>query len=261
MGQSIKNKLNKILLPTFVGLVYLFLYLPIFILILFSFNKSPIAYSWAGFTLDWYYKLFETKEIWYSLLNSLIVGLSATFLSLTMGTLFVWGVRFHYFTYFFYLTMMIPDVVIAAGLLIFFTLISIPLGFTTLIAGHTLLGLGLVVPIVYSRFSELDNQIIEASLNLGATEWQTFVKVIVPFLRPALSSAALSVFILSFDDFLISFFCAGATSQTLSLYIFSIISSGVSPIINALSTLILLFSSVLIVIISYLKIKLDRPTL
>lgn len=257
---NILNTIRSFALPCFVWLVYLFLYLPIIVLVIFSFNESGASYIWKGFTLEWYYKLFQSKEIWLAFVNSLIVAFSAVILSITMGVLLVWGLsdKFYYLISMFYTTMMIPDVVIAVGLLVFFDFLSVPLGLTTLIVGHTLLGLGFVVPTIYSRFLELDYQIIEASMDLGASEWQTFVNIILPFLYPALMSSALSVFILSLDDFLVSFFCSGSSSQTLSLYIFAMIRSGLSPIINALSTLILIVSIILVIFFSYIKIKPER---
>lgn len=257
------NKLRSWALPFFVGLIYLFLYIPVIVLIVFSFNKSASAYSWTGFTWDWYGRLFANKEIWLSLLNSLIVGGSAVILSIVMATLLVWGFYFKHEKWIktFYAIMMVPDIVIAVGLLIFFTFFSVPFGLTTLIAGHTLLGLGLAVPIIYSRFKDLDYQIVEASLNLGASHWQTFIKVILPFLHSALISCGVSVFILSFDDFLISFFCAGSTTQTLSLYIFAVIKAGVVPIVNALSALILFICAFFVILFSVLKINTSRPKL
>jgi len=257
---NIINRLKKIALPSFVALIFLFLYIPVFIIVLFSFNKSPLAYTWTGFTFDWYRQLFAQKQIWICLLNSIIVAGSAVFLSITAGTFFIWGLvsRYNGLMSLFYATMMIPDVMIAASLLTFFTFFSVPLGFPSLIVGHTLIGLGLAVPIIYSRFVEIDNQIIEASMNLGATQWQTFKKIILPFLKPSMLSAAISVIILSLDDFVISFFCAGADSQTLSLYIFSIIRTGASPVINALSTLILLFSTLFVLFVRLFKIRTER---
>ena len=253
--------LRKLALPFFVMLVYLFLYIPIIVLVMFSFNESASGYAWTGFTFDWYHKLFQSKEIWIAFINSMIVATSAVVLSVTMGVLIVWGLsdRFYYLISMFYSTMMIPDIVIAVGLLVFFDFLSIPLGLTTLIVGHTLLGLGFVVPTIYSRFLELDYQTVEASLDLGATEWQTFMRVILPFLTPAIISSALSVFILSFDDFLVSFFCSGSSSQTLSLYIFAMIRAGLSPVINALSTLILISSIILVAFFSLVKINPERP--
>ena len=121
--------------------------------------------------------------------------------------------------------------------------------------GHTLLGLGYVVPILHSRFQELDKRYMEASLDLGATESQTIAWVIIPLLLPSLLAAALLVFVLSFDDFLISFFCSGGSTQTLPIYIFVMIRSGATPMINALSTILLVVSSLLVLIFSSLKIK------
>ena len=148
----------------------------------------------------------------------------------------------------FYGNLMIPEIVLAIGLLTLFSLCSIPLGITTLVIAHTVLGLGYVVPLVYSRFGELDYRLIEASLDLGATPAQTFFKIILPLLRPSLIAAGLLVFIISFDDFVLSYFCAGSSVQTLSLYILAMARSGISPVINALSTILLLLSSLLVLI-------------
>ncbi|HUD01202.1 MAG TPA: ABC transporter permease subunit, partial [Rhabdochlamydiaceae bacterium] len=119
---------------------------------------------------------------------------------------------------------------------------------TTLIIGHTVLGLGFVIPMVYARFLDLDYRMTEASLVLGATPIQTFFKVTLPMLRPSLITSALLVFIISFDDFILTYFCAGSSVQTLSLYILSMIRSGVSPIVNALSALLLFISSIMALI-------------
>lgn len=252
-----KNNIKNFILPGVVGLIYLFLYLPIIILVIFSFNQQGNVYSWNGFTLHWYYELFQSKEIWLAFINSLIIAISAMFLSLVLGVLAVWGLRKSTGPYIsiFYSTMLIPDVVIAVGLLIFFGFFIIPLSLNSLIIAHTLLGLGFVVPIINARFAELEEQVVEASLDLGATEWQTFIKIVLPFLKPAIITAALSVFIFSLDDFLFCFFCASSSFQTLPIYIFAMIRSGASPIINALSTLILVISSLLVLIFSLIKIK------
>jgi len=148
----------------------------------------------------------------------------------------------------FYGSIIIPETVLAVSLLGFFGLVSISLGFTTLIIGHTVLGLGFVIPMVYARFLDLDYRMTEASLVLGATPIQTFFKVTLPMLRPSLITSALLVFIISFDDFILTYFCAGSSVQTLSLYILSMIRSGVSPIVNALSALLLFISSIMALI-------------
>jgi len=252
-----RNNIKSLILPGIVGLVYLFLYLPIIILVVFSFNQPGNVYSWNGFTFYWYTELFQSKEIWLAFINSLIIAVSAVVFSLTLGVLAVWGLRKSSRPYIsiFYSTMLIPDVVIAVGLLVFFGFFVIPLSLNSLIVAHTLLGLGFVVPIVNSRLLELEEQVVEASLDLGATEWQTFIRVVLPFLKPSIIAAALSVFIFSLDDFLFCFFCASSSFQTLPIYIFAMIRSGASPIINALSTLILVISSLLVLFFSLIKIR------
>ncbi len=158
------------------------------------------------------------------------------------------GGRIGKFLNLFYGNLVIPETVLAVGLLGFFTLVSIPLGLITLILAHTVLGLGFVIPIIYARFVELDYRMTEASLVLGATPVQTFFKVTLPLLRPSLFVAGLLIFIISFDDFVLSYFCAGSTSQTLSLYILSMLRSGISPMVNALSAVLVLFSSILVLL-------------
>ena len=145
--------------------------------------------------------------------------------------------------------------VLAVGLLLLFTFFSVPPGLFPLIAGHTVLGLGYVVPILSARFAEIDPALIEASLDLGASLNQTFLRIIVPLLVPALIAAGLLVFVISFDDFLIAFFCAGTEAQTLPLYIFATIRTGISPLLNALSTLLLVVSSFLVLLFCWLQSK------
>ena len=242
----------------FVAGIYLFLYVPIIILVLFSFNNSTFPYVWKGFTLRWYSELWASTQVWDALKNSLLVACTSAVLSLTMGVLAVlyatrsWLARFFVL---FYATLAIPEIVLAVGLLSFFSFFSVPFGLTTLIAAHTLMGLGYVVPLVQARFSELDYALTEASMDLGATRAQTFWRVIIPMLFPALFASALLVFIISLDDFIISFFCSGGSTQTLPMYIFSMIRSGTTPVVNALSTMLLLVSSLLVLLFSSLNIK------
>lgn len=244
--------------PITVAAVYLFLYIPIFVLIIFSFNDNAFTCAWSSFTMHWYYDLFASTEVWHALKNSLFIALSSVFLSLTLGSsLIFFGSRdtVQRLQFLFYGSLAMPEIVLAAGLLSFFSFFAIPLGAITLIVGHTLLGLGYVIPILYSRFSELDESLIEASYDLGATQRQTFFAIILPLLMPALMASGLLVFIISLDDFLISFFCAGASIQTLPLYIFAVIRTGASPMINALSTIMLIFSSVCVLLFSLLHVR------
>jgi len=247
---------KQLVLPTFMVALFFFLYLPIVILIIFSFNKAGSSYHWEGFSGIWYVQLFHSIEVWHALENSLVIAISAVVLSLTMAVaLTYFGRRMARFNFLFYGTLAIPEVVMAVGLIGFFSLFFLSFGYLTLIVGHTLLGLGYAVPMIQARFNELDKLLEEASLDLGASRLQTFFWITLPLLSPAIVAAALLIFVISFDDFVIAFFCAGASTQTLPLYIFSIVRIGGSPMINALSTLLLCFSSLLILIIALLRVR------
>ena len=247
-----KGKLGKIGTLSFVASIYLFLYVPLVVLLVFSFNTEGFPSPWKEFTLKWYHELFYATHLWDAFLNSLIVAICSTTISLTMGVCLIFysaqGGRIGKFLVLFYGNLVIPETVLAVGLLGFFTLVSIPLGLPTLVLAHSVLGLGFVIPIVYARFNELDYRMTEASLVLGATPIQTFFKVTLPLLRPSLVVTGLLVFIISFDDFILSYFCAGSSSQTLSLYILSMLRSGISPIVNALTAVLLLLSSLLVLL-------------
>lgn len=244
-------------LPFFVACFFLFLYIPIIVLVVFSFNASTMPYQWSGFTTDWYRQLFASKEAWHALNNSLVVAVASVSLSVTMAVLLVYygSGKFSRFFVLFYGTLVVPEIVLAVGILGCFSLFSVTLGLITLIAGHTLLGLGYAVPIIYARFCELEKHLTEASLDLGATRTQTFFRVILPLLTPSVLAASLLIFVISLDDFLIAFFCAGAETQTLPLYIFSVVRSGGSPIVNALSTIMIFVGSMLILLMSILQAR------
>lgn len=257
MIQESKRVFSKLLQPIFVGTIYLFLYLPIIVMVLFSFNRSRISLRWEGFSLHWYQKLFQTPEILDALSVSLVVAFFATILSVVLGTLFVvasvWR-KSEYTSWIFYGNILLPEIIMAIGILSIFTFFQIPLGYLSLITGHTIIGLGFVIPVVKARFVELDPILTEASLDLGATYGQTFRKVLLPLLMPSLVASSLLVFTLSLDDFMIAFFCSGPKVQTLSVYVYSMIKGGVDPTINAVSAIFLALSSLLILILSYLKI-------
>lgn len=238
---------------------YTFLYVPIIVLLVFSFNTEGFPSPWKSFTWKWYQELFQATYLWQSFLNSLIVAISSTALSLSMGVFLIFyaalGGRIGKFLNLFYGNLVIPETVLAVGLLGFFSFLSIPLGLMTLIVAHTVLSLGFVIPLVYARFLELDHRMTEASLVLGATPVQTFFKVTLPLLTPTLIASGLLVFIISFDDFILSYFCAGSTAQTLSLYILSMLRSGISPLVNALSAFLLILSSLFVFLFFSLKAR------
>ncbi len=252
-------KLSRLWQLPFVGLVYMFLYVPLVVLVVFSFNTERFPAPWKEFTWHWYQELFHSPFLWESFQNSIIVAVSSTAISLLLGVLLLfWAFqesRVDRWLAFFYGNLVIPETVLAVSLLGFFTFSGVPLGFTTLIIAHSVLGLGFVIPILYAKYQELDARLTEASLDLGATSLQTFRKIILPLLTPTIIAVSLLVFVISFDDFILSYFCAGSSSQTLSLYIFSMIRIGVSPVVNALSTLLLVLSSTFVLIFFSLRTK------
>lgn len=250
---------GKILRALPIVALFLFLYLPLSVLIIFSFNRAPFPAPWAGGTFAWYRDLFASWHLWSACLTSLFVALAASGLSVVMGlALIFYGVRGGNLQRLippFYINLIIPEVVLAVGLVTLFAACGIQLGYGTLIVAHTVLGLGYVVPIVAARYEEIDRRLVEASLDLGATRSQTFWAVIVPLVRPSLLASALLVFILSFDDFVLTYFCAGSSVQTLSLYLISVLRAGVSPVINALATILFLVSNILGLVFCSLTFK------
>jgi len=249
--------LPKILHFMFVYLVYLFLYLPIFVLVIFSFNDSTVPFVWSGFSLRWFRALAHSPDLLIALKTSLIVASVSTFLSVTIGTCLVvasrWWRPFFLFNIF-HANIILPEIIMALGLLSMFTFLKIPLGYASLISGHTLIGLGFVVPIVRSRFSELDPSLTEASADLGALPVQTFRRIVLPLLSPSFIASGFLVFTLSLDDFFIAFFCSGEKIQTLSVYVYSMVRRGVDPRINAISTILLAVSSLFVLALCFTKV-------
>jgi len=254
-----KTKLTNFLAILLTLFTFFILYLPIIVLVVFSFNSQRFPAPWSEFTLDWYRELFESEELWSSFFTSLFIAITSTLLSLIMGILLLFfkanGGNLKKTVPIFYSNLLIPESLFAISLLSFFTFFDISLGFTTLIIAHTVLGLGFTIPILYTRYCQLDPRLVEASLSLGATSTQTFFKVILPHMRPAILATGLLVFILSFDDFILSYFTAGTSVQTLSLYLLTMLRSGISPIVNALSAFILVFSSLLVILFFTPKIR------
>lgn len=248
-------RFGRISLVFLVASVYAFLYIPLFVLTVFSFNKDRFPAPWSGFTWRWYQELWVSTYLWEAFLTSLIVACVATFLSICMGIMLLYFLlqsrRIKQVMTLFYANLVIPEVVLAVGLLSFFSYMRVELGMKTLIVAHTVLGLGYVIPVVYQKFISIQPELLDASLDLGASIEQTFIYVVLPLLKPSLYAAALLVFIISFDDFVLSYFCAGSSAQTLSLYIQAMLKSGISPVVNALSTLLLGVTSVLVLIFCY----------
>ena len=226
-------------------LVYLFLYAPVLVLVFFSFNRSRLAARWMGFTGEWYALLWRDEQIIHSLLNSLLVAAAATLVCVvfgTMGALVFPRLRQRARTTLdgiVYLPLVIPEIVMAVAIVIFFSLLRMQLSLSTVIIAHITFCISYVIIVVGARLAGMDRSIEEAALDLGANEWTTFFRITLPIAAPAILSAALLVFTTSFDDYLITSFVAGVRSTTLPLEIYSRLKRGVTPEINAISTVIL----------------------
>jgi spermidine/putrescine transport system permease protein len=250
---------KSIFAKTLLSFFYLFLYTPLLMLVVYSFNSAPIPAPLSSFTLQWYKELFSDGEIILSFINSLFVAFSTTCLCLIFSLLLIYykttGGRIKRVIPLFYGNLMIPDTVLAIALVSFFSLLNIPLGLTTIIISHSIVGLGLSIPLIYLRFKDLPPSLLEASAVLGASSWTTFKRIVLPFMMPALLGTGLMIFILSFDDFILTYFCAGSSTTTLSLFLVSSLRLGISPVINALTTIVMAFTITLITLLFFLRKK------
>lgn len=251
---------TRSLLAIMMLITYIFLYAPIIVLVVYSFNTSGFPSSWTGFTWHWYYELFfNSEETWRAFGVSLLVASSSSFLSMLMGCFLIFfrsvGGSIGKTLPLFYINLVFPETVLAISLMSYFLLLKIPLGINTLIITHTILGMGFMIPVLYMRFLQIDSRLNEASLALGASATQTFFRIILPLLKPSMIACGLLIFILSFDDFIFSFFCAGPHIQTISLHLLSMIRTGISPTMNALTSILLIFSGALAVFFFSPKIR------
>ncbi|KEJ03518.1 spermidine/putrescine ABC transporter permease [Clostridium botulinum A2B7 92] len=248
-------KKNKSLLSKiYATLVYAFLYLPIIVLIVFSFNKSKLNATFTGFTLDWYKNLINNTQILEALKNSLLIAFISTFFAVIIGTLAAIGMYRYKFKGkgamegLLYIPVVIPEIVMGISMLAFFSSLNLPAGIITLILAHITFCISYVIIVVRARLDGFDSALEEAAQDLGATPWQTLTKVTLPVIAPGIISGALLAFTLSLDDVIISFFAAGPDSNTLPLKIFSMVKFGVTPEINALSTVMMVFTLSMVVI-------------
>lgn len=236
--------------------VYAFLYLPLFIMVAYSFNTGKYTADWKGFTLDWYRVLLSNAPLMDAALNSLSVASLSASLATVLGVLAALCLRRTRFPGrkimhgSIYVLTVSPDIVMGISLLIFFITVKIPLGFLTLLIAHTTLGLPFVALTVLARLAEFDEHLVEAARDLGASEGQAFRHVILPIIMPSVVAGWLLAFTLSIDDVLISFFVAGPTYEILPLRIYSMVRLGVKPDINALSA-IMFCATVTLVILAF----------
>jgi spermidine/putrescine transport system permease protein len=242
---------------------YFFLYAPIAILIIFSFSNSSVSGAWGGFTLDWYASLFQNERLMESLGNSLKIASASMVISTVIGTMTAIGLeRFRFrgrtaFDAVLYMPIVIPDIVMGVMLLLFFStalqLINGLIGTTwrpsliTVVIAHVAFNISFVAVVVRASLKDFDWQLEEAAQDLGANEFQSFLRITLPLILPGIISGALLAFTLSLDDYVITFFTTGPGVSTLTIEVFSKIRRSVTPEINAISTVMLVVSVVLVV--------------
>lgn len=229
-------------------LVMLFLYLPVVILIGLSFNASTMGVAWKGFTFQWYEKLAMDQGILEAALNSVVIALLSTGMALILGVGTAIGLETRqerqrsWVNMILMLPLVIPEILLGVALLMVFVLCQVHLGFGTIIIGHMVFNLPLTIVIVRARLRKLDPAWEDAARDLGATSWDVLTRITLPLLRPAIWGAALLGFTVSLDDFVVTFFVAGPGSTTLPLKVFSMIKTGMTPEINALSAVMVVVS-------------------
>ena len=235
--------------------VYAFLYLPLLIVIVFSFNDSRLNARWTGFTLDWYAKLLCNQQLLTAAWNSLVIALAVTLISVLVGT--IAGIalsryRARALSLLVVTPMAVPDILTGVSLLVFFVMIHLTLGMQSVILAHVSFCISFVAIVVRSALTNLDPHLVEAARDLGATPFIAFRKVVMPAITPGIVAGALLAFTLSIDDFVITFFTAGAGTTTLPLQVYSMIKVSITPEINAVSTLLMVMTLSLVVLASRL---------
>jgi len=236
------------LLTIYALVVYVFLFAPIVVLIIFSFNDAKSLFVWRGFTLKWYNQLINDGPLMEVLINSLIIAFSSSIIATILGTLGAFAFYRYRFLgrkvmyTFIYIVMMSPDIVMGISLLMFFITIGMETGAFTLLLAHITFCLPFVVVTVYSRISGFDRNIIDVAKDLGASELQMFRHIMMPLLMPAIIAGWLLSFTLSLDDVVVSFFTTGPYFEILPLKIYSMVRLGIKPEINALSAAMFLLS-------------------
>ncbi|MBM3211312.1 ABC transporter permease [Candidatus Poribacteria bacterium] len=236
-------------------IVYVFLYLPILILMVFSFNASRISTYWTGFTFRWYGTLLENNNMLIALKNSLIVAFASTIISTIIGTMTALGMyRYNFpgkrlFDLVLWMPIIIPDIVMGISLAIFYNIIRFVFGVFPIIVAHVAFNISYVAVVVRTRLQGYNNTLDEAAMDLGANPFQTFIRITLPLIAPGVIAGALMAFTLSFDEYLITSFVQPPGSNTLPIHVYSMIKIRVTPEINALSTLIMAFTMILILVV------------
>ena len=237
----------------FLCLVFAFLFLPIIVLIVYSFNSSSMNILFENFTFDWYHKLFQNTDLMESFINTLIVAGVSTIVSTIIGTISAYGLYKYSFpgkniiNGLIYVPIVIPEIVLGISLLSIFTLMKLELSIFTIILSHIAFSIPFVIVSVRSTLNNDIKVLEESAKDLGASNFTIFKKIVLPTIMPAIISGATLAFTLSLDDVVISYFTAGPGSNTLPLYIYSMIKTGITPDVNALSTLMMLVVFVILI--------------
>ena len=254
----------KWLSRAYTWVVMAFLYAPIVVLIAFSFNANKSRGVWTGFTLHWYKELMGNSLIIESLVNTLIIAVISSVVATILGTMAALGInRMHgasksLIMNITYLPVINPEIVTGVSLMLLFVLFRLNFGFTTLILAHITFNLPYVILNVMPKLRQMDKFVYEAALDLGCNPTQAFFKVVIPEIAPGIISGLLMSFTFSLDDFIISYFVSGTTSQTLPITIYSMTRKKVSPEINALSTIIFIIVLIVLIIVNINEARLEK---
>lgn len=244
---------KSVLKKAYTFLIFSFLYAPIIVLIVFSFNSSKSRAHWTGFTFKWYIEMFKDRQIMTSLYYTITIALAASIIATIIGTIAAIGI--HHMKKIpraivmnlTYLPVLNPDIVTGISLMLLFILTKMPRGFFTMLLAHITFNLPYVILSVLPKLKQLDNQIYDAALDLGATPMYAFRKVILPQIAPGIFTGFLLAMTMSIDDFVISFFTTGPGVSNLAITIYSMARKGVSPKINAI--LSLMFAGVILMLL------------
>ena len=246
--------MNNLLKKSYLGIIIALLYLPILIVVVFSFNNARYSLLWRGFSTRWYHILWHDATIWLVTWHSILIGIIAATTASLLGTLAaVCLIRYRFFgrailhgTIF--ILIIVPNIVLGISLLLLYNISKIPLGFWSLLLAHITFCIPFVTILVYSRMKFLDKNIFEAAQDLGASEYIIFKRIIVPLMWPAIIAGWLLNFAMSIDDVTVSYFVSGPTYNILPLQIYSMVRMGVSPEITALSSI--LFGATLVIVVA-----------
>lgn len=254
-------KIKNLSAKSYALLIYLFFYIPIIILIIYSFNEAQYSLVWHGFSTRWYKELFADTDLWIAVWHSIVLGFFAASAAMCIGTLA--AVSLYRYIFFgrqllygmIFILILSPDIVMGISLLILFSFLKISLGFWSLLLAHITFCIPFVVVTVYSRMASFDEFIFEAAKDLGANDLVIFVRIILPLLWPAMLAGWLLSFTLSLDDVIISYFVTGPGFEILPLKIYSMVRLGVKPEINALCTVTFAITLFLVVLSQILQRK------